>query len=174
VDTRVGKVKDGRRFEATVVNNTAVLQEGEVKRLVMRFCISRDANGKPQALQSPRKDAGWFWPQAAVRDTDRLYVFLTQVERADAGGPFGFRLTSQWLGIVDSPLEPPTRWRVEQLPLPFTEMLRARHRTFGAALLKRGQHLYIYGVDDIARGLWRRKTKILSRAPLHSVTDFTT
>jgi hypothetical protein len=43
-DTWVGKVKDGRRFDATIVNNTAAIQDGNDKNPEMRFYIRRAAN----------------------------------------------------------------------------------------------------------------------------------
>jgi hypothetical protein len=173
-DTWVGKVKDGKRVNATIVNNTAVVQDGIGEKPAMRFFVRRDASGKAIALLTPQRGAGWFWPQAAAFDGKRLYVFLTQVERTGAGGAFGFRLTGQSLGIVSNPLEAPTQWHVEQRKLPFTEIGAKRELTFGAALLTEGEHLYIYGVDDIAQGQWRHKNMVLARAPLASVADFRT
>jgi hypothetical protein len=173
-DTWVGKVKDGKRVDATIVNNSAVVQEGIGKSPNMRFFIRRDAGGKAGALLTPQSGGGWFWPQAAVFEVKRLFLFLTQVERTVEPGPFGFRLTGQSLGIVRNPLEAPTQWQVEQRRLPFTDIRGKRELTFGAALLRDSEHLYIYGVDDIAQGPWRQKNMVLARAPLESVADFRT
>src|SRR5262249_52014350 len=85
-----------------------------------------------------------------------------------------FRLKGQWLAIVHNPLEAPTSWRLEQVKLPFSEIDEKHELTFGAALLQHGHYLYIYGVDDVPRGSWRPKNKVLPRVRLDSVRDFST
>jgi hypothetical protein len=173
-DTWVGKVKGGRRTDATIVNNTAAIQEGERKSPAMRFFIRKGATGKAQALLAPEEGGGWFWPQAAALHKDRLYVFLTQVEKSGQPGAFGFRLIGQWLAIVNNPLDAPTQWHVNQIRLPYAEFRPDHELTFGAALLKEGRYLYIYGVADQVGKLWRQKKMVLARAPLETVADFST
>jgi hypothetical protein len=171
-DTWVGEVRDGKRFDATIVNNTPVIQEGIGKNPAVRFIVPHDANDKPAALLIPKEGGGWFWPQAAFLEKGRLYLFLTQVEKTATSGAFGFRLIGQWLGIVSNSEDAPTQWRVEQVKLPVTEFLGQRERTFGAAVLKQGEDLYIYGVEDVTEGLWRQKHMILARVPVAAVADF--
>ena len=173
-DTWVGKVKGGKRTDATIVNNTAVIQEGEGKNPAMRFFIRKDASGKPQALLAPREGGGWFWPQAAVFHEDRLYMFLTQVEKGGEPGAFGFRLIGQWLAIVSNPLDSPTQWQVKQIRLPCAEFRPDYELTLGAALLKEGGSLYIYGVADQVEKFWRHKKMVVARAPLVGLADFST
>ena len=173
-DTWVGKVRDGRRFDATIVNNTVAVQEASGNKAAVRFYIRRDPNNKPQAFLTPQNGPGWFWLQAATFDNQRLYVFLTQVERTNSPGSFGFRLAAQSLGVVGNPLETPTQWRVEQLKLPFAEFGSKHDVTFGAAVLQQHEFLYIYGVDDIPQALGRYKYMILARAPRASIFEFST
>jgi hypothetical protein len=173
-DTWVGKIRGGKRTDATIVNNTAVIQEGEGKSPAMRVLIHRDATGKAQALLTPEKGGGWFWPQAAALHKDRLYVFLTQVEKSGGPGAFGFRLIGQWLAIVSNPFDAPTQWQVKQIRLPYAELRPDHELTFGAALLKEGKYLYIYGVADQVEKSWHHKKMVVARAPLESVADFST
>jgi Domain of unknown function (DUF4185) len=173
-DTWVGKVREGKRTDATIVNNTAVTQKAEGKSPAMRFFIRRDATGKAQALLTPEKGGGWFWPQAAALHKDNLYVFLTQVEKSGEPGAFGFRLIGQSLAIVNNPLDAPTLWRVKQVRLPYAQFRPDHELTFGAALLTEGKYLYIYGVADQVEKSWRHKRMIVARAPLENVADFST
>src|SRR5262245_32820098 len=50
-DTWVGKVRDGRRTDATIVNNTVGVQEGPGGRVT--YSIARGPGGKPAALIVP-------------------------------------------------------------------------------------------------------------------------
>jgi len=171
-DTWVGKVKDGKRFDATMVNNSAAVLEWPRPDAAAQFFVRRGADGKALALITPKMGGGWFWLQAAALDKNRLYLFLSQLERTNDSSVFGFRGIGQWLGVVNNPHDPPTSWRVQQLKLPFALYTPQREITFGAALHKDGEFVYIYGVDDVRQGLFRSKHVVLARAPLTSVADF--
>jgi hypothetical protein len=173
-DTWVGKVEGGKRTDATIVNNTAAVQDKEGKSPTARFFIRKDATGNPQALLTPAKGGSWFWPQAAAIHGDRLYLFLTQVEKSGEPGAFGFRLIGQWLAVVSNPLDAPTQWLVKQVRLPYAEFRPEYELTFGAALLRDGKYLYICGVADQVEKGWRHKRMVVARAPLDSVEDFST
>src|SRR5215468_1196610 len=80
-DTWVGKVRDGRRTDATIVNNSVAVQEGSGGRAA--FTIARGPDGKPAALFVPPDGHAWFWLQAGVADRGRLSLFLNQVEKTD-------------------------------------------------------------------------------------------
>ena len=58
-DTWVGKVRDGRRVDATIVNNTIGVQEGANGRVA--FSIARGKDGKPIAQIVPADGRSWFW-----------------------------------------------------------------------------------------------------------------
>jgi hypothetical protein len=65
-DTWVGKVRDGRRTNATIVNNTVGVQEGSSGRVT--YTIAHGPDGKPTALIVPVDKRGWFWLQAGAAD----------------------------------------------------------------------------------------------------------
>jgi hypothetical protein len=171
-DTWVGKVEKGKRFDATIVNNSAAIQEGNGTGAAMRFFIRRAANGKAQALLAAGAGRGWFWPQAAVISKGRLYLFLTEVERSGQPGPFGFRLTGQWLGLVTNPLDTPTQWQIKQFKLPYAEFRADHELSFGATLLEEREYFYVYGVAEQVQKSWRKKQLVLARAPRDSLADF--
>jgi hypothetical protein len=169
-DTWVGKVRDGRRSDATIVNNTVGVQEGVGKRVT--YSIARGRDGKPAALIVPRDGRGWFWLQAGVTDRNRLFLFLNQVEKTDDKSVFGFCSIGLWLGTVADADKPPERWRVAQVKMPNTLFSRGHVLTWGAAVLRVGRDLYVYGTDE-----WRGKgplnrQMVVARVPAASVGTF--
>jgi hypothetical protein len=171
-DTWVGKVNSGKRVGATIVNNSTAVQEGVGKEAKVRFFVRRDAEGKPAALITPADGHGWFWPQAGARADGRLYLFLAQIEKTGEPGVFGFRQVGQWLGVVENPDDEPTAARIEQTKLPCSMFTAERNVCFGAATLRVGDDLYVYGVDeDRQKGTLKRQL-IVARVPADKVDDF--
>jgi hypothetical protein len=169
-DTWVGKVRDGRRTDATMVNNTVGVQERSDGRVT--YAIARGASGKPTALIVPADGRGWFWPQAGTADRGRLSMFLNQIEKTDEKGVFGFRTVGLWLGTVADADKPPESWRVEQVKLPNTEFSKERVLSWGAAVLRVGDDVYIYGIDERrGRGFLDRRM-VVARAPAASIGTF--
>lgn len=147
-DTWVGKIRDGKRTDATIVNNTLAVQEGlDPATAKVEFVIRRDSAGKPEAFLKPDDGRGWFWLHAGVMANDKLYLFLLQIERTGSPGVFGFKQIGEWLAVVDNPQEHPLGWHVRQVKLPFVEFSDRRQLTFGAAALVQGAELYVYGTE---------------------------
>lgn len=172
-DTWVGSIHEGKRFDATIVNNSVAVQDGRGETSTIRFVVRLGPDGKPLALITPSDARGWFWMQAGAVVDDRLVLFLTQVEKTGDPGVFGFRPVGQWLGIVPNPQDVPTLWRLEQHRLPHTIFSTERELTFGAALMKQGSQLYIYGTDEDVRATDRDRYLIVARVPAAQVGDFT-
>jgi hypothetical protein len=171
-DTWVGSVRDGKRTNATIVNNSLALQDGRDAQAKLQFIIRHDAKGKPIAFLTPDDKTGWFWLQAGACIEKRLFLFLTQVERTDTNSVFGFRQIGQWLGVVANPLDPPSAWRVEQRKLPWAGFLPERQVTFGAAALVDGESLYIYGTDEDIKTGSRDRHLIVARVRTREAADF--
>jgi hypothetical protein len=145
-DTRVGKVRDGRRADATIVHNTVGVQEASGGRVT--YAIARGPGGQPADLIAPSDGRGWFWLQAGVADRGRLRLFLNQCEKTDDKSVFGFRSVGLWLGTVADTERPPGSWRVEQVKMPNAVFSEDRVLTWGAAVLRFGDDLYVYGTDE--------------------------
>jgi hypothetical protein len=171
-DTWVGNVREGKRTNVTMVNNTLALQDGRGAEAKLQFIVRRDADNKPVAFVTPEDKHGWFWLQAGACIDKHLFLFLTQIEKTDDSGVFGFRQMGQSLGIVTNPLAPPLEWRVEQHKLPCTEFTSERHKTFGAATLVSSGYLYIYGTDEDIRPGKLERYLTVARVPTNHVTDF--
>jgi hypothetical protein len=171
-DTLLGKVKDGRRDEAVMVNNTVGVQAGHGPQTAIRFVAGKGKDGKPAAVFTPADGKGWFWPQAGVRVGGRLFVFLAQVDRTKGQGVFAFRYIGQWLAVVDNPDDDPPAWRVKQHRMPFADFGPGRARSWGSAVLADGGQLYVYGYEEKGQGIGRRRLT-LARVPARKLADFT-
>src|SRR5579875_2203213 len=100
-DTLWGKVQEGRRDAAAMVNNTIAIQNGRRADAPICFVAGRNQEGKATAFFIPADGKGWFWPQAAVWVDGQLFVFLAQIDKTGDPGVFGFRQIGQWLAKVD-------------------------------------------------------------------------
>ncbi len=170
-DTLLGEVKDGRRAGAVMVNNTVGLQGGRGEKDAIRFVAGKTNGDKPAALFTPADGKGWFWPQAAFRAGERLFVFLPQIEKTGDEGAFGFKHVGQWLAIVEDPNAEPEKWRMKQHLLPFAEFGRGRERSWGSAVLQDGDRLYVYGYVEKGKGIGRRRLTV-ARVPADRPEDF--
>lgn len=175
-DTWVGSIRDGKRSGATIVNNTAALQEGHGASARLQFFVLQGADQKPTALLTPADGKGWFWLQAgavvrAPRAKDRLVMFLAQIEKNGKPGVFGFRQIGTVLGLVSNPYDPPPKWQVEQRKLPCGIFTPQRVLTFGAAVLPDAEFLYVYGTDEDIGPAGPDRYLIVARVPLQSSWD---
>jgi hypothetical protein len=171
-DTWVGRVREGKRFDATILNNSVGLQGSSGEISEMRFVVGKTGDHKAGAIFTPADGRGWFWLQAGARVDKNLFVFLSQVEKTDKPGVFGFRQISQSLGIVSDPDGDPTSWRCEQLKLPCTIFSPERELTFGAAVLRDKDYLYVYGTDEVVKPTGRDRYLIVARVPPSDIKDF--
>jgi hypothetical protein len=168
-DTLVGEVKQGRRDGAAMVNNTLGVQNGREGKI--RFYWGKPKEGKPAAIFRPADGKGWFWPQAALRVGERLFVFLPQIDKTKEGGVFGFRHIGQWLAVVDNPDDEPAAWRVKQQKLPFVSFEKETVRSWGSALLQADGHIYIYGYAERDKKIGARKL-LVARVAMEKLADF--
>jgi hypothetical protein len=171
-DSLLGKVKNGRRTDATMVNNTVALQMGRGRYVRFRFISGKGKDGKSAAFVTPADGKGWFWMQSGVRIKDRLYLFMPQIEKAGEPGAFGFAHVGQWLAVVENPDDPPEKWKLKQHKLPFAVFGAKRERSWGAASLVVGEHLYVFGYDEEkGKGLGRRQL-LVARIHANKLADF--
>lgn len=182
-DTFIGEIRNGRRTNAVMINNTIALQHGTNGP---EFFHGTTRDGKPEAFFKPQDGQGYFWPMHGVRADDGtkprsghaalrgLWLFLHQIETVKGGGPFGFKAIGCWLGHVPNPDDPPDRWQVEQTKVPFTEINSDDALFLGGGVMRAGDWVYFGGTDS------RPETKkrfghggmVLARAPASRVGDF--
>ena len=171
-DTWIGNVRDGKRTNVTMVNNTLALQDGRGAAAKLQFIVRRDTDNKPVAFITPDDKHGWFWLWAGAYVDKQLFLFLPQIDSTGEAGAFGFRHIGQSLGVVTNPLAPPLEWKIEQHKLPCFEFSSDRHQTFGAATLVDGGYLYIYGTDEDIRPGKLERYLTVARVPTNHVADF--
>lgn len=169
-DTWIGKVQNGRRTHAVIVNNTVGVQVGRGGRVT--YTIARNPDGKPAALIAPIDGRGWFWLQAGAVERGKLFLFLNQVEETGDQGVFGFRCVGIWLGTVAKAEQPPDSWRVEQGKMPNAVFSKDRTLSWGAAVLRIGDDLYVYGTDERRRQGPLDRQMMVARVPIASIGTF--
>src|SRR5262249_5673123 len=133
-DTWVGTIRDGKRKDVEMVNNSVGVQEGSGADAKITFAIAKNKDGKPAALFVPPDGDGWFWLFAGYHAGGKLHVFLPRVESTGAGGAFGFRNVGLWLGTVENPLDEPTAWKIKYTKVRFAEFGKEWTRSFGSAV----------------------------------------
>ncbi|HEY2911267.1 MAG TPA: DUF4185 domain-containing protein [Gemmataceae bacterium] len=167
-DTWVGSIRDGRRSDVKMVNNTIGIQKGNGRDAAVTFAI-RKTDGKPRAMLAPPEGSGWFWIYAGIAHKGKVHVFLPRIEKS-GGGAFGFKQIEQWFGTIANPDTDPTEWKVAYAKLPFAKFAKEASVSFGSALLKDGEWIYIYGYRQV-RG---KRSMLVARAPADRLADFDT
>jgi hypothetical protein len=154
----------------TIVNNTIGVQEGSDRRPT--YTVAKGADGKPTALVVPADGRGWFWLQAGTADRGRLTVFLNQVEKTDDKSVFGFRTVGLWLGTVANADQLPESWRVDQVKMPNAVFAKDRTLVWGAAVVRVGDDLFVFGIDERRGKGPLDRQMVVARVPAASVGTF--
>jgi hypothetical protein len=170
-DTFVGDVKDGRRTNVVMINNSVALQAGTNRP---EFFYGTGRDGKPASFIKPKDRRGYFWLMHGTRTESGLYLFLLQVVTVRPNDPFGFKLVDCWLGKVTNPDDPPPKWRVTQQKVPFTKLTSKGGLIFGGAVVREGDFIYIFGGDSRqeAKKTAAQNRMVLARSPAEHLGDF--
>jgi hypothetical protein len=187
-DTWVGSVRDGKRKDVTMVNNTVGVQDGSGPDAKLTFFVQKDRrgargepaggspqqeeDGKPVALFAPPDGKGWFWLFAGHHADGKLHVFLPRFEKSGTGGAFGFKALDVWLGTVSNPEAEPTTWKTTYAKVPFAEFGAKRKLSFGSAVLAVGDHAYVYGYEETPRRFTPARKLVVARVAKDKLADF--
>ncbi|HUR53603.1 MAG TPA: DUF4185 domain-containing protein [Gemmataceae bacterium] len=166
-DTWVGSVRDGKRKDVTMVNNTVGVQDGEK----LTFHIATK-DGKPGTLFVPPDGKGWFWQFAGHLDGDKLHVFLPRFEKTNQPGAFGFKGVDLWLGTVPNSGDDPTKWTPTYAKVPFAEIGAKGSRSFGGGVLRVEDWVYVYGYAETPGKPFASRTLLTARVPAGKLADF--
>jgi hypothetical protein len=171
-DTWVGAIRAGKRSDVTLVNNTVGVQEGMGSNAQLTFAIARAEDGKPKALFVPPDGRGWFWLYAGITSGDELHVFLPRFEKSSEPGAFGFRAVDLWLGKVSNPTTASTNWTVNYTQVHSADFTAERKRSFGSALLRVNEHIYIYGYEEKPGKPFPARRLLVARVPEGKLDDY--
>ncbi len=172
-DSFVGKVKDGKRLDATMIHNSIALQHGTN---APEFFYATNAAGKPTAFIQPQHGSGgdYFWLAHGTKTDHGLYFFLQRVVTVHNDDPFGFKFVDGWLAHVENPDAPPPQWRITQTKVPFTEVASKGALVFGGAVVRDGEYAYVFGGDSRSEAEKARAPNrlVLARVPADQFADF--
>jgi hypothetical protein len=171
-DTWVGTVRDGKRKDVVMVNNTVGVQDGTGPDAKFTFFVQKSAAGKPTALFTPPDGKGWFWQFAGHHADGKLHVFLPRLEKAGPGA-FGFKHIDLWLGTVSNPDADPLKWKITYEKVPFATFEEKRKVSFGSAVLTAGEHVYVYGYEETPTKGWPARKLLVARVAKTQLAAFT-
>lgn len=170
-DTWVGKIRDGKHIESTMINNSVARQIGRDPRSATVEFFYHIKDNKPASLIAPVDGKGWFWLFSGVLAGGRLNLFLMQTVKT-SGDVFGFNYAATWLGCVENPASRPDEWKIVQTKIPWDRVSPNGNLQLGAASLKENGFIYIYGTDEEKRNGWLHRFMILARVPEDKIDDF--
>jgi len=95
-DTFIGEVdSNGRRHNATLINNTLALLEGRQPITDQISFFWETQNNKPKAVfvpETPNSNPGdWYWLMDGISLNDKIYVFALRLQEG-SGGVFNFEV----------------------------------------------------------------------------------
>ena len=171
-DTFVGRVVDGRRTNVVMINNSVGVQAGKEEAGAVEFFYRKQGDGRAGSWLEPVDGRGWLWPFGGVGEGGKAWVFLWQMEKTGGGGAFAFRNVAVWLARIENAAAAPGEWRVTQVRVPFTELGAERRRLFGSAVLRAGEWVYVYGIEEPV--VWNSggRRMLIARVPAGRVEDF--
>jgi hypothetical protein len=165
-DSTIGRVEGGRHARGVrIVNNTVAV---EVPGAGRAFRWTR--SDPPGAAFTPADPSRWYWMAGGgFEDAGRLTLFVWEMGRAGRPGVWDFELRGNGVVEVDNPGETPDRWRWSARPILGPDGgAPGRRRSWGAAVLREGPWVYIYGADTTET---KDKRVLVARAGVRGVGD---
>lgn len=174
-DTSFGEIRDNkRRCPFCLANNSIALQRGKDSATArVEFFFGPPRDGKPTAFFAAPDGRGWLWPGHGLRAAQGLWLFFAQFERSDEPGLRWGKFVGAWLANVANPDESPASWRVTYSRIPWTRVApESGNLVFGLAVLREGEEVYIYGIDEERTTSWNTRHLIVARVPEARLGDF--
>jgi hypothetical protein len=141
-DTFIGRIEQGRRVGARLINNSFAWQTLPADAAPLRF-FWRVTDGQPAAVLRPDDPDSWYWPGDGAVVGERLYLLAKRVRKRSAGEP-GFQF--DWYGNdlleIANFTQEPTAWHWRRIELPFGKT----SPQLSSACLAEGGFFYIYGL----------------------------
>jgi len=170
-DTLVGTIRDGKRSDVSMVNNSFARQRGWGADAKIELLLNHDADGKPTSYIVPDGKPGYFWLWDGIVLDGTLYVFTTRLTSPGTITAFDWKLMDQSLLIIENPLDDPARWKMRQLNLPFGVFTDDYEAIWGMEVIQAGGDVYVYGTTRKRAG--DPRSLVVARVAPHELTDFT-
>ena len=170
-DTWLGDIENGKRTHPKMINNSVGVMTTSAKGREVKYYWN-DVKEKPTAFFQPEEHVGWFWPVAGVFANGQVHLLLWQMEKAAGPAAFAFRNIGVWHAVIDNPNDEPSKWRIKQTKLPFTQLEEKQRILFGSAALIHGEHAYFYGTIERPREKGFGRRMVVARVNAKEIADF--
>jgi len=163
-DSLVGEVRDGKRRNAKMINNSIALQPVGGPP---QFFYRTNSRGEPAAVFAPPDSTNsFFWPWDGIRTRRGLFVFLMEVRHTGENSVWGFKVFSARLAFVPNPDDPPASWKITLKPEPLADFSKKPATAYGWSVARDRDFIYVYGSSARAGGA------TVARVPEESLDDF--
>ncbi len=149
-DTFIGEIKDNRRINAKMINNSIALQNLKDASAPFTFHWGKTLQ-EPRSMWVTGEAGTYFWPGDGTVIDGKLYMFLHKIT-ADPSKPepFQFRFITDVILCVENPDDPVELWKSSFHPLAND----GQAIQYGTACLSYGKYVYIYcSYERAAKGL---------------------
>ncbi|RYZ94243.1 MAG: DUF4185 domain-containing protein [Sphingobacteriaceae bacterium] len=149
-DTWVGQIKDNKRYNATMVNNSVAIDRPAKP---MQYYVR---SPKTAIFINPRKGE-WYWPSDGICINNILYVLVSRLYMKDSTNKtgFGFANAGQDMAVVHLDGKQPTEWIINYNPIP------ENTPRLGVAVTRDERYVYLFGDDNTIK-----HTTYLARVPV--------
>jgi len=173
-DTWIGKVRNGRHTDSSMVHSSVAIQQGlDAASAGLEFSWG-EKEGKADDFIGPADGRGELWFTHGGIETERaLYLFMSHiVKRPGDDSIWNFQADGIVMAKITNASEVPSRWHAEQIKVPWAEFGPQNERAFGMPLLREGRTVYLYGLEmDKAS---HDRYLLAGRAKIDSLEDFST
>lgn len=169
-DTWIGEIVNHVHTNSDMINNSIAIQQGkEPKTASIHFYWQTAPDGKPASFITPKDGNGWFWPNDGIMANHKLYLFASQMVRAQekSDSIFNFKGVGTWLVEIDNPQDNPLQWHIQQHKVYVSDSTLS----LGTALLQSGNYIYIYGYRHYPNQ-WDGNNMVVARVPPEHLTEF--
>lgn len=169
-DTLVGKIRDGKRRDFVMVNQSFARQTGREPENKTRLFVQQDRQGQPVSFVTPDNQPGYFWLWDGIVLDEKLHLIATRLTSPGTITAFDWTLEDQSLITVENPLDEPTRWRFRQQSFPFGAFTDEYEAIWGTEVLLVDGEVIVYGTRRFKKG--EPRSLVAAKMPPRDLTNF--
>lgn len=169
-DTLVGQIRDGKRHDLSMVNNSFARQRGRGEKAQVELHLNRDSRGRAVSYITPKDKDGYYWLWDGLVEQGKLFLFATRLTSPGTITAFDWKLLDQALIVIDNPLDPPERWSWRQFDFPFGAFTDDYEALWGMEVIRSGDDILVYGTQR--RGKDQPRSLAAARVSPGDLTNF--